>query len=98
MASDSDSEKVVSFCLAQTHKVEKKVNPEVIWDSGSTIVLTKEKSFLENIMKCNVTMCSNEGNRSIMHEGDWPGVGQSYLDEDAITNILSQSEGIKRGY
>ena len=43
-------------------------------------------------------MCSNGGNRKIAEEGNWPGVGQAYLDEKALTNIVSQSEAIKRGY
>ena len=33
---------VIRFSCAQTHTVEKVENPEVIWDSGSTIVLAKK--------------------------------------------------------
>ena len=38
------------------------------------------------------------GDCSIEEEGHWPGYGQSYLDEMALMNIVSQSEAIKRGY
>ena len=70
----------------------------LIWDSGSTITLAKNKNLLEDIKGCKVTMRSNGGNRRIQEQGIWPGVGQAYLDDRAITNIVSQSEAIKRGY
>ena len=42
-------------------------------------------------------MSSNGGNRRITRQGHWEGVGQAYLDEQALTNIVSMSEAIKRG-
>ena len=41
--SGEDNESMaVRFSCSQTHTVEKVDNPEVIWDSGSTIVLAKK--------------------------------------------------------
>ena len=86
---------VIRFSCAQTHIVEKVENPEVIWDSGSTMVLAKKKSMLESITKWKVMMCYNGGNRSIEGEGHWPGVRKSYLEEMTLTNIMLQSKVIK---
>ena len=93
-----ETETVVRFSGAQTHTINKIENPEVIWDSGSPIVLAKKISMLQDIKPCQVRMCSNGGNRTIEEEGYWPGVGQSYLDEKVITDIVYQSEAVKRGY
>ena len=60
-------------------------------------MLAKDEKMLKNINECKVTMCSNGGNRNITQQGDWPGVGQAYLDGNALTNIVSLSEAVKRG-
>ena len=91
----SSNDTVTVFSGAQTVRLEEQEDPEVIWDSGSTITLAKNKNLLENIKGCKVTMRSNGGNRKIEEQGIWPGVGQAYLDDRAITNIVSQSEAIK---
>ena len=87
-----------AFSGAQTIIVEKDRDPEVIWDFGSSITLEKNKYLLEDIKECKVTMCTNGGNRQITQEGTWMRIGQAYLDGQAITNIVSQSEAIKRWY
>ena len=67
----------------------------MIWDLVSTISLEKNKNLVENIKGCKVTMRSNGGDRKIEEQGIWPGVGQAYLDDRAIMNIVSQSKAIK---
>ena len=61
----------------------------MIWDLGSTITLANNIFLKENIKGCKVTMRSNGGDRKIEEQGIWPGVGQAYLDDRAIVNILS---------
>ena len=43
-------------------------------------------------------MCLNGVDINITQQGTWPEIGQAYLDGKSITNIVSQSEAIKRGY
>ena len=81
---ENDESNVVVFSGAQTHIIEKIEDPEVIWDSGSTVVLAKHKSMLEKIKRFKVTMCSNCLNRSIEEEVHWPGVGQLCPDEKLL--------------
>ena len=61
------------------------------------IRLAKDQELLDEITDCNVKMNSNGGSRKIHKQGTWLGVGQSYLDDKSLTNIISQSEAIKRG-
>ena len=56
---EANESKVVRCSCAQIHDIEKVEDTTVIWDSGSTIVLTKRKSILDNIKNCKATMCSN---------------------------------------
>ena len=66
----SDSDTIMAFSGDQTVCVEDEKDPEVIWDSGSTITLAKERNFLEDIIQCKVTMCSNGSKRKIEEQGN----------------------------
>ena len=70
---DNDTKMV--FSGAQTVRFEEELDPEVIWDSWSTITLAKDEVLLEDIKRCKVTMCSNGGNINITQQGTWPGIG-----------------------
>ena len=83
----SDSETVMVFSGAQTIKFEDVEDPEVIWDSGSTITL---ENLLEDIKGCDLRMFLNGGSRNIEKEVNWPGFGQSYLHDEALVNSLSK--------
>ena len=80
---------------------EKCCNAECkIFDSGSTVTLSKDRSKISNIrpVKNKVTMVSNGGNTKLDEKGDWKEWGDSYLCESAVTNIVSVSDAVKKGF
>lgn len=85
----SDGEKIIVFCGAQIVRFEDVEDPEIIWDSVLAMTLAKNKKLLDEIKRCKVTMCSSGGNRNIKKECNWTGVGKSYLNDKALTNIVS---------
>ena len=71
----SNNDTKIVFSGAHIVRFEEEPDPEVIWDSGSTITLLKYEVLLEDIKRCKVTMCSNGGNINITQQGTWPGIG-----------------------
>ena len=94
----SDSEPTLVFSNTQIVKRKEDCEPGIILNSGSTITLAKNTNLLSDIKNCDITMCSNGWSRQIKEEGHWPGIGQTYLENEALTNIVSISEAVKRGY
>ena len=75
-------------------------NPDEILDSGSTIAVAKNKTEFNDLKPCeeNAIMATNAGSEKINHEGKWKEWGQTYLVPNAITNIVSVSRIVKKGF
>ena len=43
-------------------------------------------------------MLTNAGTKGLDCEGDWKEWGQTYLDPTALTNIVSVSDAVKKGF
>ena len=68
------------------------VNPEIIMDTGSTLSLFKDKSFLENILvtKQSLLMKKNCDKKVIHNEVEVPGTNITvHFDKGTITNLYS---------
>ena len=89
---------IVEISCAQ--KIFVKEPPEEIFDSGSTITLSKSDEDMSNVRKVeqNVIMSTNAGTKGLDREGDWKEWGQTYLDPTALTNIVSVSDAVRKGF
>ena len=92
----------VSFSHAQCHAkvLDGKEIQDKILDSWSTVSLMKDPEKVEDIKqrKVNVLMSTNAGSKIIDKEATRKGCGKVLYDPDAITNLRSLSEMVKRGY
>ena len=84
--------------LQVNHKMVQK-EPEMILDSGSTISLFKNGEVLKDIKICNnkLVMETNAGTKTLDKKAHIPGYGEVYFDKDAVSNLLSLSELVRRG-
>ena len=72
----------VAFSGFQVHHIrKKKVEPEIMIDSGSTIKFGKVKVLFKEIhdLDEDVIMDTNGGQKNIDQEGEWTGYGQAYF-------------------
>ena len=55
---------------------------------------------MSNIQKVekNVVMSTNAGQKSLDREGEWKEWGQAYLDPTVLTNIVSVSDAVRKGF
>ena len=60
-------------------------------DSGSSFHLVKDKEIMENVspVKNPMIMGTNAGTKKIRLQGELPDVGRAWVDEDAMTSVLS---------
>ena len=60
-------------------------------DSGSSFHLIKDKEIVENVnpVKNPMIMGTNAGTKRIILQGELPDVGRAWVDEDAMTSVLS---------
>lgn len=86
------------FCGMQSHSI-KKVEPEVILDSGSLISLATDECLLKNIRKCKqgILMQTNVGTEYVTQEGDDVLAETVYFCPTALTNLYGVSDIVKRG-
>ena len=86
--------------VEKVHATHGDVAHDEILDSGSTITLSKDKSAFVDLEKVrdNVIMRTNIGSKPILEEGKWKNWGKSYHVPSAITNIVSMSDAIRKGY
>ena len=63
-------------------------------------MLSKCKDEMQNIrdVEGNFIMSTNAGEKELDKEGDWKEWGKAYLDETALTNIVSISYMVKKGF
>ena len=89
---------IIEISCAQEVRFE--VPEPEIFDSGSTITMSKGDANMTNVRKVerNVVMSTNAGQKNLDHEGNWKEWGQTYLDPTALTNIVSVSDAIKKGF
>ena len=92
----------VSFSHAQCHDevIDGEENQEEILDSGSTVSLMKDREKVVDIQKrkVNVLMSTNAGSKVVDKEATRKGYGKVLFDPEAMTNLRSLSEVVKRGY
>ena len=88
----------VEFSGAQ--RVTMRTEPDEILDSGSTITLGRSKEEMKNVrdVKGSVVMSTNAGNKRLEREGEWREWGKSFLDPSALTNIISISDAVRKGF
>ena len=87
-------------CFSGAQKVHStKIEPEVIIDSGSSISLIKDKELLDEIHECKfkIIMETNAGTKRITEEGTMPDYGTVYYDPEAMTNLFSISDMVRKG-
>ena len=101
MTQKSKSEKKVGFVvLHQTTSLKEPKEPDILLDSGSTISLFKDEDYLEDVKntKNRLVMETNVGSRIISQQGTIPGHGTVRVDEQAISNLLSLHDLVRRGH
>ena len=90
------------FSQAQCHAKVLAGEPdeEEILDSGSTVSLMKGKDKVVDIQKqkINVLMSTNAGSKVVDKEATRKGYGKVLYDPEAMTNLRSLSEMVRRGY
>ena len=81
------------------HHTEEEDHDKIL-DSRLTITLSKDKNLFSGLrnVKGKVTMRTNTGAKAIQQEGRYKGWGRTYYVPFAITNIVSTSDAIKKGY
>ena len=93
----------VAFSGMQVHTVMKdqeQETPDMMLDSGSTITLGKDRELFDEVhnLKRKIKMNTNGGSKDIVQEGSWWGYGHAYYMSDAMTNIVSLSDAIEKGF
>ena len=75
------------------------VEPEILLDSGSTISLFKDATYLKDIWQTEsrLVMETNAGRKVIENKGVVEGYGEVWFDADAVSNLFSLSDVIKKG-
>ena len=75
------------------------VAPEILLDSGSTISLFKDSSYLKDtwMTESRLVMETNAGRKIINQKGMVPGYGEVWYDNHAVSNLFSLSDVIKKG-
>ena len=73
---------------------------EELLDSGSTVSLMRDAEKCEDIMDrdVKVIMSTNAGKKAITQEATRKGYGKVLFDKEAMTNLRSLSEMVKRGH
>ena len=73
---------------------------DIILDYGSTISLFKDKTYLEDFQDANqnLVMETNAGSKLITQTGKVPGYGDVWYDAEAISNLFSVSDMVKKGH
>lgn len=88
----------VEFSGAQcTMRVEES---HEILDSGSIVTLSTKRNKMKDLksVQGRVVMSTNNGDKGLEDIGDWKEWGQSYLCESALTDIVSVSDAVERGF
>ena len=96
----------VAFGGMQVHTImdetedQEQETPDMMIDSGSTLTLGKDRELFEEIHNLNrkIKMNTNGGSKNINQEGTWRGYGHAYYLKDAMTNIVSLSDAIEKGF
>ena len=99
IAEDSRDTIIETSC-AQKVRFDDNIPEPEIFDSGSTITMSKCGGKMSNIRRVekNVVMLTNAGQKSLDREGDWKEWGQAYLDPTALTNIVSVLDAVRKGF
>ena len=97
------SEKKVGFVAQQFHQTASVLEadePDILLDSGSTISVFKDQDYLRDIKdtKRKLVMETNVGSRTISKQGTIPGHGPVWIDTEAISNLLSLNDLVKKGH
>ena len=73
---------------------------EMMLDSGSTVTLGKDKELFTSISDLDrkVRMKTNAGSKHINQQGCWRGYGHAYYMPSAMTNIVSLSDAVEKGF
>ena len=73
--------------------------PEILLDSGSTISLFKDSSYLKEtwMTDSRLVMETNAGRKVIDQKGMIPGYGEVWYDNQVVSNLFSLSDVIKKG-
>ena len=99
---DGEGEYEVSFSHAQCHAkvLEGEQDEDEILDCGSTVSLMKDREKVVDIKrrKVNVLMSTNAGIKVVDKEATREGYGKILYDPEAMTNLRSLSEMVRRGY
>ena len=76
-----------------------KIEPDVIIDSGSSISLIKDEELLTEIHECQnkIIMETNAGTKRITQEGTMPDYGTVYCDSEAMSNLFSIRDMVRKG-
>ena len=87
-------------CAAQKEISDSETEPDVMLDSGSTITVGHDLRLFTDIRELveKVIMETNGGNTNVTHEGHWIGYGDAYYHPNAIMNIVSVSDAVKKGF
>ena len=90
----------VEPCAAQRNSPVEEPEPELMLDSGSAITVAHDKKLFTEIHKLGekVTMETNGGLADITHEGHMNGYGNAYFFPGSITNIISVSDAVQKGF
>ena len=73
---------------------------ETMLDSGSTVTRGKDRKLFTSISDLDrkVKMKTNAGSKQISQEGCWRGYSNAYYMPSAMTNIVSLSDAIEKGF
>ena len=76
------------------------VEPEILLDSGSTISLFKDSTFLKDVWQAQsrLVMETNARRKIISEKGHVDRFGEVWFDKHAISNIFSLSDVVKKGF
>ena len=71
---------------------------ELFLDTGSSLTLFKDQELVANIRtaKSHMAMTTNAGQSRITQEGYAPGIGKVWYDPNAVANIISFAELVKK--
>ena len=74
------------------------IEDQMYLDTGSTMHLMKDKHLVANrrMAKQKLDMSTNAGRKLMEEEGDVPGLGTSWFDEEAVANIIGFAKLAKK--